>query len=74
MLYTVLPLGVPSLVNAADPLYARRLLPADDTAVKVPALTPEPHVRAPEETPQEPLDVFMVNPEESPESVMVASV
>lgn len=72
--YTVDPLGVPSLVHAVEPLYARSKFPPLDVAENVDAVTPLPHISAPDTTPHEPLEVDIVNELALPETVMVASV
>ena len=68
------PLGVASLENEVEPPNARSRLPPDDTAVNVDAVTPLPHVSWPLETPQEPLEVFIVKLLAVPVKVYVASV
>ena len=70
----VVPLGVASLENEVEPPNARSRLPPDDTAVNVDAVTPLPHVSWPLETPQEPLEVFIVKLLAVPVKVYVASV
>ncbi|KAI0334404.1 hypothetical protein GY45DRAFT_1318415 [Cubamyces sp. BRFM 1775] len=75
--YTVswsVPLGVSSLEKSVEPEYASSKLLPDATAENVDELTPLPHVSFPPETPQLPLDVFIVKLLADPEKWYVASV
>lgn len=71
---TVVPLGIPSLVNAVDPPDARRRLFPDVIAEKEVNETPLPQEKVPPETPQFPLEEVMVKLELVPEMVYVARV
>lgn len=74
MVYTVVPLGVPSLVNAVDPPDARRRLFPDTTAENEVNPIPLPQAKTPLETPQFPFEDVMVKLELVPEIVYVARV
>jgi len=72
--YTVAPLGVPSLVHAVEPPNASKTLLPERTAEKEVKETPLPQVKAPPETPQFPFEEVKVKLLVDPESVYVARV